>query len=278
MVGTERSAMLGLRSLTIVGVLVLLSAAAFGQGICIPDPVEVERVQGTVLFEAGGTSRPLSDVTVAISPYTGSNLPPVASAVTASDGHFSISSATPGRYWLSVRHKTLIGFSAELRLRPGRNRATVFLIVTIRNDPNKPCGGGTVQLSPALDETCRSLEYQDQNQIDYGPLKVRRIEGWARDMQSTPVPGTCIGLFTEPNHRLVSSVETDDGGRFAFGNISPGRYRLMAKYDHLGIANGILEVAGWPSGGILKNRGLIVHLRPNGIDTGSYVDWKADGK
>jgi hypothetical protein len=238
----------------------------------------VEKAEGVVLFEVGGKSSPLPDAMVAILPNTGRNAQPLASTVTGSDGHFSVSYTIPGRYLLSVSHNTQNGFGFELRLRPRRNRSTAFLVATIRNDPRKPCGGDSIQLSPVLDESCRSLEYQDQNQVDYGPLKVRRVEGSARDMQSTPVPGTCIGIFTEPDNRLVTSVETDGEGRFALGNVSPGRYRLVAKYSNLGIANAILEVADWPSGGILTNRGLVVHLRPRGTDTGSYVDGKLHGK
>src|SRR5580658_9757783 len=66
---------------------------------------------------------------------------------------------------------------------------------------------------------CRSLEYADENPFGYGPLKLRQIKGTAKDMHSTPVPGTCVGIFTEPDHRLMSSVETDKNGSFALGTI-----------------------------------------------------------
>jgi hypothetical protein len=252
----------------------LLPGVTFGQDMCVPDPVEVGRVEGIVLFEAGGKASPLPDVTIAISPYTGRNAPAVASSVSGSDGHFSISDIAPGRYWLSMRHKVLIGYATELRVETRNSRVTAFLIATIRNDPNKPCGGGSVQLSPVLSESCRSMEYQDQNQVDYGPLNVRRIEGFARDMESTPVPGTCVGVFTEQGHRLVSRAETDKNGWFALGTVKPGRYRLVAKYDSFGVANVLLDVAAWPSGGIFHNRALAVHLRPRNIDTTSFVDRK----
>src|SRR5437868_13375722 len=93
--------------------LALLPGLSFGQEMCVPAPVEMERVEGIVLFEAGGKSRPLSDVTIAISDYTGSNTPPIVSTVTASDGHFSISNTAPGRYWLSVRQQAISGFTTD---------------------------------------------------------------------------------------------------------------------------------------------------------------------
>jgi hypothetical protein len=253
-------------------ILALVPGVSFGQGMCVPNPVEVERIEGIVLFESDGQSRPLPDVTVSVSEYTEPNAGPLVSSVSGSDGHFSISKATPGRYWLSVRHKALIGFTTELRLLPRRNRATTFLITTVRNDPNKPCGGGTIQLSSVLDENCRTLQYEHHNQVDYGPLKVRGIGGIATDKEAVPVPRTCIGVFTEPDHRLISSAETEDDGSFSFGKLKPGKYRLVAKYDGFGVANVLLEVVGWPSDGLVRNRALAVQLRPQGIDTTSYVE------
>jgi hypothetical protein len=83
-----------------------------------------------------------------------------------------------------------------------------------------------------------------------------------------------VGLFTENEHKLVTTVETDQDGAFAFGPIQPGRYRLVAKQSGLGVANVILQVGTWPSGGVLNSRELVVHLRPRGIDTTSFVDFR----
>jgi hypothetical protein len=259
-------------------VIICVSAfadAAVAQSMCIPGPVVVDHLEGTVLFEASGKSATLPDVTVSISPYVEGDVSPVASSVTKGDGRFSIEDAKPGRYWLSFRHRALIGFSIELHLRPRSRRPTEFLIATLRNDPNKPCGGGSVHLSPVVEEACRSLEYENQNQTDYA-LKLRRVEGIAEDTQSppSPVPRTCVGLFTEDGRKLVTTVESDRDGKFAFGTIQAGKYRLVAKQPGLGVANVILEVGMWPSGGILTGRQLVVHLRPRGIDITSWVDSK----
>jgi hypothetical protein len=123
--------------------------------------------------------------------------------------------------------------------------------------------------------TC-GITYENQNQLDYS-LRVRRIKGVATDTRSTSVPGTCVGVFSEPDHRPVASVATDEDGRFSFEAIRPGKYRLVALQEGFGVANVILDVGSWPSGGIIHDRRLVVHLRPRGIDITSFIDWKSDG-
>ena len=247
---------------------------ATAQSMCVLDPVEVDQLEGAVRFEVDGESAGLPGVTVSISPDVGRDVLPVASFVTEGDGRFSIHDAAPGRYWLSFRHKALIGFSLELRVRPRSHRPTAFLIATIRNDLNRPCGGGSVQLSPVIDDACRSLEYQNENQID-NMLKLRRIQGTVVDMEfpPSPVPRTCMGLFTDSDRKLVTAVESDRYGAFAFGPVQPGRYRLVAEQPGLGVANVILQVVRWPSGGILSSRELVVKLGPSDFHTSSFVDF-----
>jgi hypothetical protein len=245
------------------------------QSICVPEALEVDRLEGAVFFEADNKSATLPDVTVSIAPYVGRDVPPIATFVSKGDGRFSIKDAAPGHYWLSFRHEALIGFSVEVHLRPRGHRRTAFLLATIRNDPNKPCGGASIRLSPIVEDACRTLEYENQNQVDY-ELKLRRIEGTAVDIQSqpSPVPRTCVGLFAENQRKLLTTVETDRDGAFAFGPIQPGRYRLIAKQPGLGVANVMLTVRAWPSGGILNSRELVVHIRPRAVDSTSFVDFR----
>src|SRR5262245_40076150 len=85
-----------------------LSRLSTAQSICVPDPVEVDHLEGAVFLEVGSQSTALGDVTVSISPYVGQDVPPFASFVTKGDGRFSIENVAPGRYWLSFRHTALI--------------------------------------------------------------------------------------------------------------------------------------------------------------------------
>jgi hypothetical protein len=134
-------------------------------------------------------------------------------------------------------------------------------------------GQAPSQFSSALDESCDSLSYQSQNQIDYGPLTVRHIVGVVRDGDGVAVTGTWVAVFTEPGHGLMVGMVSDKNGLFVLGKLRPGTYRLVAKYDHFGVANVLLRVAFWPSGGVFRNRTLLVHLIPRSIDTTSYVGY-----
>jgi hypothetical protein len=117
----------------------------FGEDICIPDPIAVTAVEGGVYFEVGGNKQALSDATVEVAPY-GYRKPPLAAVVTKQDGRFSLAQIRPGRYYLSVRHTSIIGLSVEMRVtRPKRAKDGAEEIeIVLRNDPSKYCAGGTV--------------------------------------------------------------------------------------------------------------------------------------
>jgi hypothetical protein len=98
-----------------------------------------------------------------------------------------------------------------------------------------------------------STVYENHNQIDYGPLKVAFIEGTSAIQVGPPVkgaaesgesgvPGACFVLFTEKDHKLVTSVKADSKGRFELRDVGPGRYRLVARAEGFCTANIPLEV------------------------------------
>jgi hypothetical protein len=134
-----------------IGVLTQLLVASVicgnlhAQGICIPKPLTVHAVKGTVLFEVAGRSEPLSDVTVEVSPY-GYKEPPLAKVITPATGRFDLT-VRPGRYYLDVQHAAIIGMRVEIRVQPlkkgGEPKDVEFVL---RNDPARACGGGTVSL------------------------------------------------------------------------------------------------------------------------------------
>jgi hypothetical protein len=120
----------------------------------------------------------------------------------------------------------------------------------------------------ASEQPCdKTALYEDRNQVDYGPLRVQRIRGTAVDFNGVVIPGACILLFSESDHKFIASVESGKDGRFALSNIPPGAYRLVSRYDGFSVANARVEVgrfSGW--------RVLVVKMRPAGIDTGSYIE------
>ena len=122
------------------------------------------------------------------------------------------------------------------------------------------------------------IAYGDQNQVDPQRSSVRGISGRViaevgRPAKEVgPVPA-CLGLFTEKDRRLVASAVADESGRFTFGPVPAGRYRLVVRdpQDALCVANMPLRVVRWPRG---KAKPLVIHMRPAGIDDCSYGDFK----
>jgi|SRR5438309_1917630 len=133
-----------------------------------------------------------------------------------------------------------------------------------------PCNAAQKGDAPCASSTV----YENHNQIDYGPLKVRAVRGMGivevgdKTQPGRAVPGACLSLFTEKDHKLVASVAADSEGRFRFDAVSSGRYRLVARADALCIANIPVEVVRSSR----KKTEILVHFRPAGIDTCSYGD------
>ncbi len=110
------------------------------------------------------------------------------------------------------------------------------------------------------------VEYENHNQIDYGPLIVQEVKGTIIDPQQVAVPKVCVGIFTEKEHKLVATTESDADGKFSLQSLPPGRYRLVVNADPLCAANVPLQVVKRQK----KNRILQVHMKPRGLDTCSY--------
>src|SRR5690242_12977026 len=91
------------------------------------------------------------------------------------------------------------------------------------------------------DSSCVA-EYENHNQTDYGPLVVQDVKGTITDPQQSAVPKVCVGIFTEKDHKLVATTESDADGKFSLQSVPPGRYRLVVKADPLCAANVPLQV------------------------------------
>jgi hypothetical protein len=114
--------------------------------------------------------------------------------------------------------------------------------------------------------------YQNHNMIDYGPLVLRNLSGQAIDPTSAEVRGGCLGLFSEEGHRLIAATEADQNGNFAFPQMAPGRYRLVADCAGFCVANVPLRIVRWPRG--RSHRKLVLHMKMAAIDACSYGDYK----
>jgi len=113
---------------------------------------------------------------------------------------------------------------------------------------------------------CKTLSYENRNQVDYGPLRMAIIGGTAEDSQRVPIPDVCVGVFTEVDHKLVAVVSTDQRGRFELKGIPEGTYRLVVKYEGFSPANAKVRIEH-----SRRNKLLTVQMRPTGLDSGSVV-------
>jgi len=133
-------------------------------------------------------------------------------------------------------------------------------------------------------EPCKSeIKYENKNQIDPRPLSVGRVSGrmfievgklGGATREIGPVTKACLGLFTEKEHRLVATVVADDNGRFAFGTVPAGKYRLVVLAEPLCVANVALHVTRSSRSKGDKGKQLVIHMRAAGYDTCSYADYK----
>ena len=112
------------------------------------------------------------------------------------------------------------------------------------------------------------VEYENHNQIDYGPLIVQEVKGTITNPQQGAVPKVCVGIFTEKDHKLVAATRSDADGMFSLQGVPPGRYRLVVKADPLCAANVPLHVLKSQK----KKQVLRVHMEPRGLDSCSYAD------
>jgi hypothetical protein len=113
----------------------------------------------------------------------------------------------------------------------------------------------------------KTAPYEDRNQVDYGPLRVQRIGGTVVDFDGGVIPGACILIFSESDHRFIAAAESSKEGRFVLSNVPPGAYRMVSRYEGFSVANARVEV-----GRFAGRRALTVKMRPAGIDTGSYIE------
>src|SRR5690242_17904735 len=76
---------------------------------------------------------------------------------------------------------------------------------------------------------CTAMAYRDQNQVDT-KIHIHDVKGATIDEGSRPIPGVCVGVFAEPDHRLIATAKTDADGKFRLPSIGRGTYRLVAEY------------------------------------------------
>lgn len=139
-------------------------------------------------------------------------------------------------------------------------KLTILILATVAVLAEAPLAQQTAATSSCM------VEYENHNQIDYGPLIVRQVKGRITEQQQTAVPNVCVGIFAEQQHKLIATTESDSDGNFSIQRVPPGRYRLIVKADPLCAANVPLKVVNHQR----RKRILQIHMKPRGLDSCSY--------
>jgi carboxypeptidase family protein len=115
------------------------------------------------------------------------------------------------------------------------------------------------------------VKYENYNQIDPPALTVCDVKGQVADMNGAPMPGACLSVYTETDHKLIASTTSDEDGNYKFDKIRPGQYRLVVSYYPFCAANAkIIIAANCPRS--IKYKSVYVHMRLRGIDECSYAN------
>lgn len=121
-----------------------------------------------------------------------------------------------------------------------RWKPVLYLIVTVPVELLEEVAGPMV--------TTRITEYCQYGRPETAEVWIQ-IGGTVFDKTKQPVPGAWVQLETTANDRL-QTTETDKDGRFTFGDLRPGTYRLRARAVGLGelIPVTVIDVPS-PTGG-----------------------------
>jgi hypothetical protein len=114
------------------------------------------------------------------------------------------------------------------------------------------------------------MAYGHENQIDPKPIELRQVQGAALDPNGTVIPYLCVGIFSEPEHKLLRYTQSDNKGTFAVdtNGLPDGEYRLIGQVDGFCPANAIIRIKSYSH----QKKPVKVHMNVRGIDTCSYVE------
>jgi hypothetical protein len=124
--------------------------------------------------------------------------------------------------------------------------------------------------SPAsFGQNCQTMPYLHQNKFDPQPIELTRLHGRAVDENGSPVAQLCVGIFSEPDHKLLRYAQSDDNGKFRVDTkaLPDGEYRLVGYITGFCPANAILTINSHAQ----HKEPLVVHMNLPGTVDCSYV-------
>lgn len=127
--------------LAIVG-LTFVGTKTSLQGICIPSPIKVSRVEGSVLWKPNG--KPMSGVHVELLTFD-NKMRQLAEMITETDGHFALKPAKSGKYYLRAEEDHLGSLTVELQYeQKTKLRDSEHINFLLNLVPNEYCWGSSV--------------------------------------------------------------------------------------------------------------------------------------
>ncbi len=127
-------------------------------------------------------------------------------------------------------------------------------------------GSGQTALSTATETPSTAASYVNENSTDPAPLKLRNVNGVVRGLGGDAMSRASVSLFTEQGHALIGTIVSDRDGKFRFGRVDKGLYRIVARIEGLCTANIPIVVES----SLLAHRRVVITMRPKDIDTCSY--------
>jgi Carboxypeptidase regulatory-like domain len=119
-----------------------------------------------------------------------------------------------------------------------------------------------------LGQDCKEVVYANEKQVETMLIELRKVSGTVIDPLKVVIPQSCLGIFTEADHRLLKYVQADNNGYFQIDGLPDGEYRLVGQSPGFCPANARIRIKSHTR----KKRVLVVHMNPRGIHCGSYAD------
>jgi hypothetical protein len=102
------------------------------------------------------------------------------------------------------------------------------------------------------------MRYEHNNMVDYGPLRVSKGAGFAKDIGEVIVSTGCAGVFSEDGKKLIAFATLADDGSFSIPRVPRGDYKLVVTSGFFCAANAKIRV----DRGIRTKKKLIAVMNP----------------
>jgi hypothetical protein len=117
-------------------------------------------------------------------------------------------------------------------------RKMILLILVLVSSTARPLAAHQERNSPPC-----TVDYENHNQLDYGPLIVQEAKGTITVPQQAAMPKVCVAVFTAKEHKLIATSESDMDGKFSVQNLPPAtisvncdsRLSMRQQMSHCGL-------------------------------------------